>query len=222
MQAHLFSTSQTFAILRWAARSTRAGAARAPSSAGSARTFPIRRLATALFAQNSTGRNLSASLTPLSSHGIASLIQLRRGTEALRDNRLDRVHVRYSEDAGWLVVERGPWSIACNLSGSVQSIPLTADRPTQPLTRRAIQGSDAKRRHRARRGFRGDPRPRCPAQLGLEDRAELRLRGETGRRLLRQRRRWGTEDATSHRLLLIRQRGPVLHHWPIAIALRLG
>ena len=62
-----------------------------------------------------------------------SLIQLRRGTEALRDNRLDRVHVRYSEDAGWLVVERGPWSIACNLSGSVQSIPLTADRPTQPL-----------------------------------------------------------------------------------------
>jgi maltooligosyltrehalose trehalohydrolase len=62
-----------------------------------------------------------------------NLIQLRRSTEAFRDHRLDRIHVRYSEDAGWLVVERGPWSIVCNLSGSAQSIPLTADRPTQPL-----------------------------------------------------------------------------------------
>ncbi|HBZ68751.1 MAG TPA: malto-oligosyltrehalose trehalohydrolase [Deltaproteobacteria bacterium] len=60
------------------------------------------------------------------------LIQLRRAAAALRDDRLDRVLARFDEDESWLVVERGPWSIVCNLSGLVKSIPLSGDRPTRP------------------------------------------------------------------------------------------
>jgi maltooligosyltrehalose trehalohydrolase len=57
------------------------------------------------------------------------LILLRRAADALRDDRLDRVHVRFDEDKRWLLVERGPWSVVCNLSRWAQTIPFRASRP---------------------------------------------------------------------------------------------
>jgi maltooligosyltrehalose trehalohydrolase len=43
------------------------------------------------------------------------LIGLRRALPALRDGRLDRVRCRVDEEAGWLVLERGPVTVAVNL-----------------------------------------------------------------------------------------------------------
>ncbi len=51
------------------------------------------------------------------------LIHLRRSQSALSDDRLERVRVRFDEDARWLVLERGPLSVACNMSGHTQSLP---------------------------------------------------------------------------------------------------
>jgi len=52
------------------------------------------------------------------------LLRLRRASPALTDGRLDRVRARFDEDARWLVVERSPLSIACNLAGGRQRVPL--------------------------------------------------------------------------------------------------
>jgi maltooligosyltrehalose trehalohydrolase len=50
------------------------------------------------------------------------LIRLRRETPALLDGRLDRVKVRYDERAQWLVMVRGPVTLACNLAGATQRL----------------------------------------------------------------------------------------------------
>jgi maltooligosyltrehalose trehalohydrolase len=52
------------------------------------------------------------------------LIRLRRAEPALTDGRLDRVRVDYDEEARWLVVERGPVAVACNLADCVQRVPV--------------------------------------------------------------------------------------------------
>lgn len=52
------------------------------------------------------------------------LLRLRREVPALTDGRLDRVRVRYDEEARWLVVERGPVAVACNLADHTQGVPL--------------------------------------------------------------------------------------------------
>ena len=59
------------------------------------------------------------------------LILLRRGAAPLREDRLDRVHVRFDDDKRWILVERGPWRVVCNLSRSAQSIPLGSGRPNR-------------------------------------------------------------------------------------------
>jgi maltooligosyltrehalose trehalohydrolase len=43
------------------------------------------------------------------------LIALRRSRSELSDGNLNAVHVRFDEDAQWLVLERGALRIACNL-----------------------------------------------------------------------------------------------------------
>ncbi|MGH9282200.1 MAG: malto-oligosyltrehalose trehalohydrolase, partial [Acidimicrobiales bacterium] len=43
------------------------------------------------------------------------LVELRRAVPALRDGRLDRVRCQVDEDAGWLVVQRGPVTVAANV-----------------------------------------------------------------------------------------------------------
>jgi len=52
------------------------------------------------------------------------LIKLRREEPSLSDGRRDRVGTRHDEVQRWLAVERGPITIACNLAGDAQSIPL--------------------------------------------------------------------------------------------------
>jgi maltooligosyltrehalose trehalohydrolase len=43
------------------------------------------------------------------------LLRLRRSNPSLCDGRMDCVSAQCDERARWLIVERGPWSVACNL-----------------------------------------------------------------------------------------------------------
>jgi maltooligosyltrehalose trehalohydrolase len=52
------------------------------------------------------------------------LIHLRRTEHALLDSRLEQVTVRHDEKARWFAVERGPYSVYCNLANKPQSIAL--------------------------------------------------------------------------------------------------
>jgi maltooligosyltrehalose trehalohydrolase len=51
------------------------------------------------------------------------LIRLRRSNPELRDGNLDDLGISFDEDARWIVVERGPFSIAANLSGEARFVP---------------------------------------------------------------------------------------------------
>lgn len=53
-----------------------------------------------------------------------SLIRLRRTLPALNDDGFDAVRVRYDERARWLVLERGPAAVVCNLNEHAQPIPV--------------------------------------------------------------------------------------------------
>lgn len=53
-----------------------------------------------------------------------SLIQLRRSHACLRDDRLDRVRVRFDSKAAWLIMERGPLQMLFNFS-SLETAQLT-------------------------------------------------------------------------------------------------
>jgi maltooligosyltrehalose trehalohydrolase len=46
------------------------------------------------------------------------LVTLRRATPELRDGRRDRIRVEFDERAAWLVVERPPVTVACNLGSA--------------------------------------------------------------------------------------------------------
>jgi maltooligosyltrehalose trehalohydrolase len=62
------------------------------------------------------------------------LIQLRKSSLALQDGRLDRVRVRYEEQARWLVLERGAQvTLAVNLAEHAQEVPISADCPVHLL-----------------------------------------------------------------------------------------
>jgi len=52
------------------------------------------------------------------------LIRLRREVPALAGSDVGDVEVRFDEAAGWLVLERGPLSVVCNLSDAEQAVPL--------------------------------------------------------------------------------------------------
>jgi len=56
------------------------------------------------------------------------LIRLRQREPSLRDGRLDLVRTRFDESARWLVFERGPITVACNLAQQHQRVPLRAGR----------------------------------------------------------------------------------------------
>jgi maltooligosyltrehalose trehalohydrolase len=56
-----------------------------------------------------------------------ALIRLRRSCPALTDGRMDGVHVRYDDDAGWLALDRGAISVVSNLSSRRQTMPLWGD-----------------------------------------------------------------------------------------------
>jgi maltooligosyltrehalose trehalohydrolase len=61
------------------------------------------------------------------------LIRLRRAEPALHDGRRDLVAVRFDENERWLVMERGPITVACNFSDRVTTIPLSAERAERVL-----------------------------------------------------------------------------------------
>jgi maltooligosyltrehalose trehalohydrolase len=52
------------------------------------------------------------------------LIRLRREIPCLCDGRLDRARVRFDEAARWLVMDRGPITVACNLGDRSTRVPL--------------------------------------------------------------------------------------------------
>jgi maltooligosyltrehalose trehalohydrolase len=52
------------------------------------------------------------------------LIRLRRSNPSLCDGRMEDVSVRCDERERWLLVERGPWSVVCNLSQAPATIRL--------------------------------------------------------------------------------------------------
>jgi maltooligosyltrehalose trehalohydrolase len=54
------------------------------------------------------------------------LLRLRQTEPALRDGRLDRVQTRFDEAARWLLLERGPITVAVNLADQPRRIPLRA------------------------------------------------------------------------------------------------
>jgi maltooligosyltrehalose trehalohydrolase len=73
------------------------------------------------------------------------LITLRRETPALTDPRLDRVSTEYDQEAGWIVVRRGPVAVASNLGSSTWNFPvgssaelLAASAPSVELTRQNL------------------------------------------------------------------------------------
>jgi maltooligosyltrehalose trehalohydrolase len=55
------------------------------------------------------------------------LIRLRREVPALSDGCLHRVRVRFDEQAQWLAVDRGPVTVACNLAGRAQHVPVCGE-----------------------------------------------------------------------------------------------
>ncbi|MBI3879630.1 MAG: malto-oligosyltrehalose trehalohydrolase [Verrucomicrobia bacterium] len=61
------------------------------------------------------------------------LIRLRRTEPALNDGCLDRVTTRFDERERWLVVERGPISVACNLADRPRRVPLRHGRHAKLL-----------------------------------------------------------------------------------------
>ncbi|MDQ3645737.1 MAG: malto-oligosyltrehalose trehalohydrolase [Actinomycetota bacterium] len=56
------------------------------------------------------------------------LIRFRRAEPALSDGRRDLVRTRLDENALWLVVERDPVTVVCNLSAAEVTVPLSAER----------------------------------------------------------------------------------------------
>jgi len=73
------------------------------------------------------------------------LIELRRTEPALADGLLENVEVRVDEATRWLVLERGPLAVVCNLASEAQSIPLGASSWAVMLssTSAAVAGADS-------------------------------------------------------------------------------
>jgi maltooligosyltrehalose trehalohydrolase len=61
------------------------------------------------------------------------LIRLRREISALSDGRLDNVRMRFDEAARWLVIERDPVAVACNLADHTQHVPVSMSQVSQML-----------------------------------------------------------------------------------------
>src|ERR1022692_503861 len=73
------------------------------------------------------------------------LIALRREIPALADPRLDRTSTEYDQEAGWIVVRRGPVAVASNLGDSTWTFPvdpsaelLAASAPSVERTRQHL------------------------------------------------------------------------------------
>ncbi len=54
------------------------------------------------------------------------LIHLRRTEPSLTDGRLDAIGVQWNEKERWLVMKRGPFTVACNFSSQMRAVALRA------------------------------------------------------------------------------------------------
>jgi maltooligosyltrehalose trehalohydrolase len=73
------------------------------------------------------------------------LIRLRRAEPALNNSRLSEIAVRASEGERWLILERGPISVVCNLAARPRHISLRPGRHRLLLasgTRIKVQGTN--------------------------------------------------------------------------------
>jgi maltooligosyltrehalose trehalohydrolase len=70
------------------------------------------------------------------------LIALRQSEPVLRDGRMDRVQTRHDESERWLVVERGPFIMACNLGDEPKAIPLPTGRHQILMASTPIEKAD--------------------------------------------------------------------------------
>ncbi len=61
------------------------------------------------------------------------LIALRRSCPDLSDGRLDRLDVKYDEQAGWMAVIRGGVTVLCNLANAPQSISRSVAGAGEPI-----------------------------------------------------------------------------------------
>jgi maltooligosyltrehalose trehalohydrolase len=66
-----------------------------------------------------------------------ALIRLRARTPELRDGNFDRVAVHYHEEQRWLMMNRGPVSVAVNLSEQTCVVPVSDSR-----SRKLLMASD--------------------------------------------------------------------------------
>lgn len=57
-----------------------------------------------------------------------SLIRLRRQVPDLADGRLDRVRIRFDEQAKWFILERGSVTVVCNFARQTQLVPAAEKR----------------------------------------------------------------------------------------------
>ena len=53
------------------------------------------------------------------------LIALRKSSPTLLDGNMREIHVRFDEEAGWLVLERAQFQVVCNFTNAPVSIPLS-------------------------------------------------------------------------------------------------
>ena len=110
------------------------------------------------------------------------LIALRAAEPDLRDGDLRRVQVDFDEDARWLVVHRGRFRVAANLSAAEQRLPVTAARSSSPRATPSPARASAARR--AQRGDRaGSASADQPsAAIGPQASRWRRVRGPASRR----------------------------------------
>lgn len=61
------------------------------------------------------------------------LIRLRNRVPVLKDGRMENIEVRCEENKGWLIINRGPVTIAVNFAGRLQTVRLDEARPARVL-----------------------------------------------------------------------------------------
>jgi len=69
------------------------------------------------------------------------LIQLRRREPSLANGELNQVRTQFDSEQRWFILERGPVSIACNLSQNTLAVPLSGDQQILLASDRSVKSS---------------------------------------------------------------------------------
>ncbi len=98
--------------------------------------FPIRRIPRPSNARSLIGVNWSANRTSGLLDWYRRLIRLRAAIPELGDGKLARVEVTYDEQQRWMVMDRGPISVAVNLGEQARVVAVRTG------SRRLLMASD--------------------------------------------------------------------------------